>query len=333
MSFRVTRGNPQQALQDKGVIDSGCSRDMTGNISFLSEFEEIDGGYVAFGGNSKGGFRSYASRSQIKASQSRQSTKVIDGVIQPIAPTTVEQRLARKNELKAQVSAITSVFAASKKVHVSILTNVDTLGDVVNYTFFASQSNSPHLDNNDLKQIDDDDLEEMDLKWRMAMLTMRTKSVMVLEAIIGAIREIKNPQTMHSSHSPPQVFQVSRTTLISAYPHPSISMTSPKAPSPILVMHAYYAKESPILVTILPSSPVLLLSLMFDSRHFFPPEKISQSKDAETPVESPIPISSFSKVGTTSPIRIAPDLEASRACGVVHRPFELQSLAYGNPIS
>nr|GEX26457.1 putative ribonuclease H-like domain-containing protein [Tanacetum cinerariifolium] len=49
------KGNPQQALKDKGVIDSGCSRHMTGNISFLSKFEEIDGGYVAFGGNPKGG--------------------------------------------------------------------------------------------------------------------------------------------------------------------------------------------------------------------------------------------------------------------------------------
>nr|GEW71619.1 ribonuclease H-like domain-containing protein [Tanacetum cinerariifolium] len=48
-------GNPQQALQDKGVIDSGCSRHMTGNISFLFEFKEINGGYVAFGGDPKGG--------------------------------------------------------------------------------------------------------------------------------------------------------------------------------------------------------------------------------------------------------------------------------------
>nr|GFD14111.1 hypothetical protein [Tanacetum cinerariifolium] len=29
-------------------------------------------------------------------------TRVIDGVLQPVAPTTVEQRLARKNELKAR---------------------------------------------------------------------------------------------------------------------------------------------------------------------------------------------------------------------------------------
>nr|GEU75579.1 hypothetical protein [Tanacetum cinerariifolium] len=49
------RGNPQQALKDKDVIESGCSRHMTRNISYLSDFEEINGGYVAFGGNLKGG--------------------------------------------------------------------------------------------------------------------------------------------------------------------------------------------------------------------------------------------------------------------------------------
>ncbi|GJX94099.1 putative ribonuclease H-like domain-containing protein [Tanacetum coccineum] len=49
------QGNPQQDLEDKGVIDSGCSRHMTGNMSYLTDFEEIDGGYVAFGGNPKGG--------------------------------------------------------------------------------------------------------------------------------------------------------------------------------------------------------------------------------------------------------------------------------------
>ncbi|GJX17260.1 putative ribonuclease H-like domain-containing protein [Tanacetum coccineum] len=40
---------------DQGVIDSGCSRHMTGNMSYLTDYEEIDGGYVAFGGNPKGG--------------------------------------------------------------------------------------------------------------------------------------------------------------------------------------------------------------------------------------------------------------------------------------
>nr|GEV71337.1 hypothetical protein [Tanacetum cinerariifolium] len=41
--------------KEKGVIDSGCSRHMTGNMSYLTDYEEIDGGYVAFGGNPKGG--------------------------------------------------------------------------------------------------------------------------------------------------------------------------------------------------------------------------------------------------------------------------------------
>nr|GEY12812.1 hypothetical protein [Tanacetum cinerariifolium] len=47
--------NPQMDLHHQGVIDSGCSSHMTGNISYLIDYEEIDRGYVAFGGNPKGG--------------------------------------------------------------------------------------------------------------------------------------------------------------------------------------------------------------------------------------------------------------------------------------
>nr|GEW82635.1 hypothetical protein [Tanacetum cinerariifolium] len=54
-TVKVNKGNPHQALKDKGVIDSGCSRHMTGNISYLLDFDEINEGYVAFGGNPKGG--------------------------------------------------------------------------------------------------------------------------------------------------------------------------------------------------------------------------------------------------------------------------------------
>nr|GEY10169.1 ribonuclease H-like domain-containing protein [Tanacetum cinerariifolium] len=48
-------GNPQHALKNKGVIDNECSRHITGNMSYLSDFEELNCGYVAFGGNLKGG--------------------------------------------------------------------------------------------------------------------------------------------------------------------------------------------------------------------------------------------------------------------------------------
>nr|GEY18857.1 putative ribonuclease H-like domain-containing protein [Tanacetum cinerariifolium] len=72
-------------------------------------------------------------------------------------------------------SAVANVSAASTKPLASILPNVDNLSDAVIYSFFGSQSNSPQLDNDDLKQIDANDLEEMDLKWQMAMLTMRAR--------------------------------------------------------------------------------------------------------------------------------------------------------------
>ncbi|GJV80647.1 retrovirus-related pol polyprotein from transposon TNT 1-94 [Tanacetum coccineum] len=51
----LDHANLQMDLQDKGVIDSGCLRHMTRNMSYLTDYEEIDGGYVSFGGNPKGG--------------------------------------------------------------------------------------------------------------------------------------------------------------------------------------------------------------------------------------------------------------------------------------
>nr|GEY47390.1 putative ribonuclease H-like domain-containing protein [Tanacetum cinerariifolium] len=39
----------QNNIDNKGYWDSGCSRHMTGNISYLSDFEQFDGGYVSFG--------------------------------------------------------------------------------------------------------------------------------------------------------------------------------------------------------------------------------------------------------------------------------------------
>ncbi|GJY48953.1 putative ribonuclease H-like domain-containing protein [Tanacetum coccineum] len=46
----VEKGNPQQKeYKEKGVIDSGCSRHMTGNKCYLTEYEDYDGGFVSFG--------------------------------------------------------------------------------------------------------------------------------------------------------------------------------------------------------------------------------------------------------------------------------------------
>nr|GEU68059.1 hypothetical protein [Tanacetum cinerariifolium] len=42
-------GNSQNHIDDKGYWDSGCSRHMTGNISYHTDYEPYDGGYVSFG--------------------------------------------------------------------------------------------------------------------------------------------------------------------------------------------------------------------------------------------------------------------------------------------
>ncbi|GJU36962.1 reverse transcriptase domain-containing protein [Tanacetum coccineum] len=54
-AVNASAGNPQQALKNKGIFDSGCSRHMTGNKDFLTDYQDIDGGFVAFGSGTRGG--------------------------------------------------------------------------------------------------------------------------------------------------------------------------------------------------------------------------------------------------------------------------------------
>nr|GEV48674.1 hypothetical protein [Tanacetum cinerariifolium] len=54
-AVKDNKGNPQLDLQEKGVIDCRCLMHMTGNMSYLTYYKEIDRGYVAFGDNLKGG--------------------------------------------------------------------------------------------------------------------------------------------------------------------------------------------------------------------------------------------------------------------------------------
>nr|GEV93861.1 ribonuclease H-like domain-containing protein [Tanacetum cinerariifolium] len=108
--------------------------------------------------------------------------RTVDGVEQTYPPTTAEEKLGMKNELKARgtlLMALPNEFQLkfnSYKNSKSLMKAIEkSLSDSVIYSFFANQSNSPQLDSEDLQQIDTDDLEEMDLKWQMAMLTMRAK--------------------------------------------------------------------------------------------------------------------------------------------------------------
>ncbi|GJX81491.1 putative ribonuclease H-like domain-containing protein [Tanacetum coccineum] len=49
--IRETADDPQKALKNKGIIDSGCSRHMTGNKAYLVDYQDYNGGLVAFGGS------------------------------------------------------------------------------------------------------------------------------------------------------------------------------------------------------------------------------------------------------------------------------------------
>ncbi|GKA57508.1 putative ribonuclease H-like domain-containing protein [Tanacetum coccineum] len=46
-----TMDYPHRTLQNKGIVDSGCSRHMTGNKAYLAEYQDFNGGPVAFGGS------------------------------------------------------------------------------------------------------------------------------------------------------------------------------------------------------------------------------------------------------------------------------------------
>ncbi|GJT38082.1 ribonuclease H-like domain-containing protein [Tanacetum coccineum] len=66
-------------------------------------------------------------------------------------------------------TANTQVSTASTQVSTANLSD-DTV-----YAFLASQPNGSQLVHEDLEQIHEDDLEEMDLKWQLALLSMRTR--------------------------------------------------------------------------------------------------------------------------------------------------------------
>nr|GEU55103.1 hypothetical protein [Tanacetum cinerariifolium] len=73
------------------------------------------------------------------------------------------------------VNTANGVNTASSQVNAASSLNIDNLSDTVIYAFLDSQPNSTHLVNEDMEQIHPDDLEEINLKWQMAMLTTRAR--------------------------------------------------------------------------------------------------------------------------------------------------------------
>nr|GEV35283.1 copia protein [Tanacetum cinerariifolium] len=46
-----SKDDPHKALKDKGIVDSGCFKHMTGNKAHLADYQEFKGGSIAFGGS------------------------------------------------------------------------------------------------------------------------------------------------------------------------------------------------------------------------------------------------------------------------------------------
>ncbi|GJY52297.1 hypothetical protein Tco_0443144 [Tanacetum coccineum] len=82
------------------------------------------------------------------------------------------------NSTNGAVNTAHGVTTASTQATVVNSTIIDNLSDIVICSFFVNQPNSQQLDNEDLQQINPDDLEKMDLRWQMAMLTMRARRLL-----------------------------------------------------------------------------------------------------------------------------------------------------------
>ncbi|GJR18657.1 ribonuclease H-like domain-containing protein [Tanacetum coccineum] len=86
---RETADYPHRALKHKGIIDSGCSRHMTGNKAYLAAYQDFNGGPVAFGG-SKGDFIKFYGSKWIKREYSNARTPQQNGVAERKNRTLIE---------------------------------------------------------------------------------------------------------------------------------------------------------------------------------------------------------------------------------------------------
>nr|GEU45189.1 hypothetical protein [Tanacetum cinerariifolium] len=73
------------------------------------------------------------------------------------------------------VNTANRVSSTSTQVNAAFFINIDNLSDAIICSFFASQPSSPQLVHEDLEQIHPDDMKEIDLRWKMAMLTLRAR--------------------------------------------------------------------------------------------------------------------------------------------------------------
>ncbi|GJW14624.1 hypothetical protein Tco_0018757 [Tanacetum coccineum] len=99
-------------------------------------------------------------------------TKIVDGKEIVIPPKVVEDERHKDGKMqKDMMQAMRTLFRSTS----SASRAVNTAQGVNTASTQGAADSSIILDNEDLQQINPDDLEEMDLRWNIAMLTMRAR--------------------------------------------------------------------------------------------------------------------------------------------------------------
>ncbi|GJR80090.1 ribonuclease H-like domain-containing protein [Tanacetum coccineum] len=92
------------------------------------------------------------------------------------ASSSSTQNVAFVSENTSSTNEVSTAYGASSSSgHNPQREGSSSYTDELMYSFFANQSSGPQLDHEDLEQLDEFDLEEMDLKWQVAMISMRLK--------------------------------------------------------------------------------------------------------------------------------------------------------------
>nr|GEU49547.1 hypothetical protein [Tanacetum cinerariifolium] len=103
---------------------------------------------------------------------SSSSTKNMDFVS---SSNNNSSRINRTLNSVQAVNTANGISTACTQVNAAFSINIDNLSDVVISSLFASQPSGPQLVHEDLEEIYPDDIEKIDLRWQMAMLTMRAR--------------------------------------------------------------------------------------------------------------------------------------------------------------
>ncbi|GKF73923.1 hypothetical protein Tco_0220255 [Tanacetum coccineum] len=87
----------------------------------------------------------------------------------------VKRTASSSSSLNSQNMAFVSSPSSTNEVNTAYRVSTTNLSDDTVYVFLASQPNGSQLVYKDLEQIQKDDIEEMYLKWQLALLSMRTR--------------------------------------------------------------------------------------------------------------------------------------------------------------